>query len=257
MDSRQGCCFWFNSFASFFFCTWPTCGDDIDWLEKTREGNIRDDLGDVDVVVDVGVNVVVEFVVVVDVVVEVEVEVSGLVDVLGIGTGLSTDDIEDRGDNLDRTDLFFPSWKIKVSNQLFAFKGFQELGVRHLINCKLRFKLKLQIENWSHKWNCAFWQMFDFYQLCLEKTKHVGIFTPGCFFPHIGMGKDTHVWKKPHNYMFANVWHFPHVCGKSQRPAYFPLSYRWRGNTGGARSLGGDNIMPFIIRWCRNWFGLR
>ena len=68
-------------------------------------------------------------------------------DVLGIGTGLSTDDIEDRGDNLDRTDLFFPSWKIKVSNQLFAFKGFQELGVRHLINCKLRFKLKLQIEN--------------------------------------------------------------------------------------------------------------
>ena len=235
MDSRQGCCFWLSSFAFFFFSTWPTCGDDLDWLEKTREGDIRDDLSDVDVVVDVGVNVVIEFVVVVDVVVEVEVEVSGLVDVLGIRTGLSTDDIEDRGDNLDRTDLFFPSWKIKVSNQLFAFKGFQELGVRHLINCKVRFKLKLQIENWSHKWNCAFWQMFDFYQLCLEKTKHVGIFTPGCFFPHmfgfwhICMGKGTHVWKKPHNYMIANVWHFPHMCGKSHRPAYFPLSYRWEG----------------------------
>ena len=31
----------------------------------------------------------------------------------------------------------------------------------------------------------AFWQMFDFYPTCLEKTKHVGIFTPGCFFPHM------------------------------------------------------------------------
>ena len=28
-------------------------------------------------------------------------------------------------------------------------------------------------------------QMFDFYPTCLEKTKHVGIFTPGCFFPHM------------------------------------------------------------------------
>ena len=27
--------------------------------------------------------------------------------------------------------------------------------------------------------------------------------------------------------MIANVWHFPHMCGKSHRPAYFPLSYRW------------------------------
>ena len=231
MDSWQGCCFWLSSFASFFFCTWPTCGDDIDWLEKTREGDIRDDLGDVDVVVDVGVNVVVEFVVVVDVVVEVEVEVSGRC-------------TWHRNWSLDRwhwgpgrqswQDRFFPpSWKIKVSNQLFAFKGFQELGVRHLINCKLRFKLKLQIENWSHKWNCAFWQMFDFYQLCLEKTKHVGIFTPGCYFPHmfgfwhICMGKGTHVWKKPHNYMFANVCHFPHMCGKSHWHAYFRLSYLW------------------------------
>ena len=74
--------------------------------------------------------------------------------------------------------------------------------------------------------------MFDFYPTCLEKTKHVGIFTPGCFFPHmfgfwhICMGKGTHVWKKPHNYMIANVWHFPHMCGKSHRPAYFPLSYQ-------------------------------
>ena len=28
-------------------------------------------------------------------------------------------------------------------------------------------------------------QMFDFYPTCLEKTKHIGIFTPGCFFPHM------------------------------------------------------------------------
>ena len=75
--------------------------------------------------------------------------------------------------------------------------------------------------------------MFDFYPTCLEKTKHVGIFTPGCYFPHmfgfwhICMGKGTHVWKKPHNYMFANVCHFPHMCGKSHWHAYFPLSYRW------------------------------
>ena len=27
--------------------------------------------------------------------------------------------------------------------------------------------------------------------------------------------------------MIANVWHFPHMCGKSHRPAYFPLSYLW------------------------------
>ena len=76
--------------------------------------------------------------------------------------------------------------------------------------------------------------MFDFYPICVGKTKHVGIFTPGCFYPHmfgfwhIGMGKGTLVWKKPHNYMFANVWYFPHMCGKSHRPAYFPLSYRWQ-----------------------------
>ena len=75
--------------------------------------------------------------------------------------------------------------------------------------------------------------LFDFYPTCLEKNKHVGIFTPGCFFPHmfgfwhICLGKGTHVWQKPHNYMFANVWHFPHMCGKSHRRAYFPLSYRW------------------------------
>ena len=62
----------------------------------------------------------------------------------------------------------------------------------------------------------------DFYQTCVEKNKHVGIFTPGCLFPHmfgfyhIYAGKSTHVWKNPHNYMLANVGHFPHMCGKSQ-----------------------------------------
>ena len=84
---------------------------------------------------------------------------------------------------------------------------------------------------------CSFWQMFDFYPTCLEKTKHVGIFTPGCYFPHMFgfwhtcMGKGTHVWKKPHNYMFENVWLFPHMCGKSHWHAYFPLSYRWHCDT--------------------------
>ena len=34
--------------------------------------------------------------------------------------------------------------------------------------------------------------------------------------------------------------------------------FQARGNTGGARSLGGDNIMLFItVKWSRNWFGLR
>ena len=90
--------------------------------------------------------------------------------------------------------------------------------------------------------------MFDFYPTCLEKNKHVGIFTPGCYFPHMFgfwhtcMGKDTHVWKKPHNYMFANVWFFPHMCGKSHRPAYFPLSYRCpRGGLGEGRQRVGDD----------------
>ena len=73
-------------------------------LEMRREGDVRGDLDEehVEVVVEV-VDEVVEQVVV-DVVVEVELDVD--VDVLGIGTGLSVDDIKDRGgDNLDRTDL--------------------------------------------------------------------------------------------------------------------------------------------------------
>ena len=62
--------------------------------------------------------------------------------------------------------------------------------------------------NMLRKSQIAFWQMFDFYPTCLEKTKHVSIFTPGCYFPqmfgfwHTCMVKGTHVWKKPHNYMF-------------------------------------------------------
>ena len=54
----------------------------------------------------------------------------------------------------------------------------------------------------------------------------------GAFF-HTCLGFDKYVrekaqmcGKKTHNYMFANVGHFPHMCGKSHRPAYFPLSYR-------------------------------
>ena len=67
-----------------------------------RDGDVSGDLDEehVEVVVEV-VDEVVEQVVV-DVVVVVNVDV----DTLGIGTGLSVDDIKDRGgDNLDRTDL--------------------------------------------------------------------------------------------------------------------------------------------------------
>ena len=70
------------------------------WLEMRRDGDVSGDLDEehVEVVVEVVEQVVV------DVVVEVELDVD--VDVLGIGTGLSVDDIKDRGgDNLDRTDL--------------------------------------------------------------------------------------------------------------------------------------------------------
>ena len=72
------------------------------WLEMRRDGDVSGDLDEehVEVVVEV-VDEVVEQVVV-DVVVVVNVDV----DTLGIGTGLSVDDIKDRGgDNLDRTDL--------------------------------------------------------------------------------------------------------------------------------------------------------
>ena len=65
-----------------------------------------------------------------DVVVEVEVEVSRLADVLGIGTGLSADDIKDRGgDNLDMTDLAifspgrskFPPFFLRSKNNMGIF----------------------------------------------------------------------------------------------------------------------------------------
>ena len=63
-----------------------------------------------------------------DVVVEVEVEVSRLADVLGIGTGLSTDDIEDRGDNLDRTDFFPPPGRSKFPTNFLRSKDFRNLA---------------------------------------------------------------------------------------------------------------------------------
>ena len=68
------------------------------WLEMRRDGDVSGDLDEehVEVVVEVVEQVVVDVVVVVNV----------DVDTLGIGTGLSVDDIKDRGgDNLDRTDL--------------------------------------------------------------------------------------------------------------------------------------------------------
>ena len=119
----------------------------------------------------------------------------------------------------------------------FHQKTIREYSVKHdsfFHTCLTFCKYVWEKPNLCVKYNtCSFWQMFDFYPTYLEKNKHVGIFTPGCYFPHmfgfwhIGMGKGTHVCKKPHNYMFANVWHFPHMCGKSHWHAYFPLSYGW------------------------------
>ena len=105
-------------------------GDDRDWLEKTREGDVNDDLGEVDVVVDVGVDVELVVVDLLDVVVEVEVEVSRLADVLGIGTGLSADDIKDRGgDNLDMTDLaIFSPGRSKFPPYFLRSRKFGNLG---------------------------------------------------------------------------------------------------------------------------------
>ena len=117
----------------------------------------------------------------------------------------------------------------KFLSQNFYFPQKNNMGV--FGNITVFSSHVLIFANMFRKSQIAFWQMFDFYPTCLEKTKHVGIFSPGCYFPHmfgfwhIGMGKGTHVCKKPHNYMFANVWHFPHTCGKSHWHAYFPLSY--------------------------------
>ena len=60
-----------------------------------------------------------------DVVVEVEVEVSRLADVLGIGTGLSTDDIKDRGgDNL----AIFSPGRSKFPPYFLCSRKFGNLG---------------------------------------------------------------------------------------------------------------------------------
>ena len=105
-------------------------GDDRDWLEKTREGDVNDDLGEVDAVVDVGVDVELVVVDLLDVVVEVEIEVSRLADVLGIGTSLSADDIKDRGgDNLDMTDLaIFSPGRSKFIPYFLRSRKFGNLG---------------------------------------------------------------------------------------------------------------------------------
>ena len=65
-----------------------------------------------------------------DVVVEVEVEVSRLADVLGIRTGLSADDIKDRGgDNLDMTDLaIFSPGRSKLPPYFLRSRKFGILG---------------------------------------------------------------------------------------------------------------------------------
>ena len=88
------------------------CASDL--TPRPREGDVRDDLGELDVVVNVGVDVVVEVV----------------VDVLGIGTGLPAYNIEDQwGDNLDKTDLaiFWPGRSNFPPNFLRS-KKFRNLG---------------------------------------------------------------------------------------------------------------------------------
>ena len=134
----------------------------------------------------------------------------------------------------------------------FHQKTIREYSVKHdsfFHTCLTFCKYVWEKPNLCVKYHtCSFWQMFDFYPTCLEKNKHVGIFTPRCYFPHmfgfwhICVGKGTHVWKKPHNYMFANVRHFPLMCGKSHRPAYFPLSFRWPG-------IRGPSMLNPWLRW--------
>ena len=52
--------------------------------------------------------------------------------------------------------------------------------------------------------------------------------------------------------MIANVWHFPHMCGKSHRPAYFPLSYlcleRRNLEISSVQSAKGDQLSSSPIR---------
>ena len=50
----------------------------------------------------------------------------------------------------------------------------------------------------------AFWQMVGFYPSCMENTKHVGIFTPGCFF-RTCLDFDTYMCTREK----------AHMCGKS------------------------------------------
>ena len=66
----------------------------------------------------------------------------------------------------------------------------QEVYIEGLTFCNLD-----EMETHGRKLKKKTSLMFDFYPTCLEKTKHVGIFTPGCYFPHM-FGFDTYVWEK-------------------------------------------------------------
>ena len=56
----------------------------------------------------------------------------------------------------------------------------QEVYIEGLTFCNLD-----EMETHGRKLKKKTSLMFDFYPTCLEKTKHVGIFTPGCYFPHM------------------------------------------------------------------------
>ena len=56
----------------------------------------------------------------------------------------------------------------------------QEVYIEGLTFCNLD-----EMETHGRKLKKKASLMFDFYPTCLEKTKHVGIFTPRCYFPNM------------------------------------------------------------------------
>ena len=56
----------------------------------------------------------------------------------------------------------------------------QEVYIEGLTFCNLD-----EMETHGRKLKKKTSLMFDFYPTCLEKNKHVGIFTPRCYFPHM------------------------------------------------------------------------
>ena len=83
----------------------------------------------------------------------------------------------------------------------FHQKTIREYSVKHdsfFHTCLTFCKYVWEKPNLCVKYHtCSFWQMFDFYPTFAEKTKHVGIFTPECYFPHM-FWILTHMYGKRH-----------------------------------------------------------